>query len=55
MTVGKRLGSDRPSPCIERYVDDSRNRQDAFSRQKLHVKNPRRQSGITVLTVSAVE
>ena len=33
MTVCKRFGSDRPSPRVERYVDDRRDSQDAFARQ----------------------
>jgi len=33
MTMCKRFGSDRPSPRVQRNVDDSRDSQDAFARQ----------------------
>jgi hypothetical protein len=33
MTMSKRFGSDRPSPRVERNVDNRRDSQDAFARQ----------------------
>jgi hypothetical protein len=37
MAVCERLGSDWPSTRVKRDVNDGRDRQDAFTRQKLHV------------------
>jgi hypothetical protein len=55
MTVCERLGGDGSSPRVERYVNNRRDSQDAFARQKLHVSASTTASGITVLTESAVK